>query len=315
MPQFPMMQVDAFTSQLLAGNPCAIVFDADSLSEAQMQAIALEMNLSETSFVLQSDKADFRVRYFTPANEIPLAGHPTVATTHALIEEGMIELSGGSTTITLEMKAGIIPVEIVQDGGVTRITMTQNKPQFMRTYAPEDVMPAMGLTVDDVLKGYPIQTVSTGTKHLMIPLNSLDALKRMTLNHRLYRDLRETGDFFGGPHLFCVEGVTEEGRTFARHPGLPPDTHEDPFTGSSTGSMSCYLWKYGLIDTPTFIAEQGHWMNRPGKAWVEILGERDNITGVKVGGEAGDDSGGGIALVSIRNWSKVRYEVAIVTLS
>ncbi len=286
MPQFPMMQVDAFTNQPLAGNPCAIVYDADSLSEDQMQAIALEMNLSETSFVLQSDRADFRVRYFTPANEIPLAGHPTVATTHALIEKGMIALEGESTTITLEMNAGIIPVEIVHDDGTIRITMTQNPPQFFRTYAPEAVMPAMGLTEDDVLEGYPIQTVSTGTKHLMIPLKSLGALKRMTLNHRLYRELRETGDFFGGPHLFCVEGITGEGSTFARHPGLPPDTHEDPFTGSSTGSMSSYLWKYGLIDMPRFIAEQGHWMNRPGKAWVEIVGERDNITGVKVGGEA-----------------------------
>lgn len=286
MSDYPMMQVDAFASQPLSGNPCAIVFDADDLTENQMQQIALEMNLSETSYVLQSDVADFRVRYFTPAREIPLAGHPTIATTHALIERGMINFQGNAHTFKLEMKAGIIPVDIAQQDDGTWITMTQNAPQFFATYDPRQVMPAMGLTVDDWLDGYPIQTVSTGTRHLMIPLKSLEALKRATLNHRLYRELRDNGDFFGGPHLFCLQGVTDAGRTFARHPGLPPDTHEDPFTGSSTGSMASYLWKYGLLDTPEFIAEQGHWMNRPGSAQVQIIGTRDNITGVRVGGQA-----------------------------
>lgn len=286
MPQYPMMQVDAFTTQRLAGNPCAIVFEADNLTDDLMQAIALENNLSETSFVMQSNQADFKVRYFTPASEIPMAGHPTIATTHALIERGHIKLGNEPQTITLEMKAGIIPVEISKHDDLIRITMTQNPPQFFATYEPEAVMPAMGLSVDDVLEGYPIQTVSTGTKHLMIPLKSQDALRRATLNHSLYRALREQGDFFGGPHLFCLQGATDKGLTFARHPGLPPDTHEDPFTGSSTGSMASYLWRYGLLEKPTFIAEQGHWMNRPGAAYVEVLGSRENITGVRVGGEA-----------------------------
>ena len=286
MPDYPMMQVDAFASEPLSGNPCAIIFDADSLTESQMQQIALEMNLSETSYVLKSDVADFRVRYFTPSREIPLAGHPTIATTHALIERGMIDVQGNSHTFTLEMKAGIIPVEITIQDNETWITMTQNPPQFFDTYDPEQVMPAMGLDVEDWLAGYPIQTASTGTKHLMIPLKSLDALKRTTINHRLYQALRDNGDFFGGPHLFCLQGITDAGTTFARHPNIPPDTHEDPFTGSATGSMASYLWKYGLLDTPKFIAEQGHWMKRPGVAQVEVLGSRDNITGVRVGGQA-----------------------------
>lgn len=283
---FPFMQVDAFTTQPLAGNPCAIIFDADRLTDEQMQAIALENNLSETSFVMASDIADFKVRYFTPASEIPLAGHPTIATTHALLERNMITFEGTSHRITLEMKAGIIPVDIERDGTQTLITMTQNAPQFFATYEPDVVMPIFGLSAEDVLEGYPIQTVSTGTRHLMIPLKSLDALKRATMNHTLYKALRDAGDFFGGPHLFCMEGITPQGTTFARHPGLPPDTHEDPFTGSSTGSMASYLWRYGLLQAPIFIAEQGHWMNRPGSAHVEIIGTRDDITGVRVGGTA-----------------------------
>ncbi|MDQ7033331.1 MAG: PhzF family phenazine biosynthesis isomerase [Anaerolineae bacterium] len=138
----------------------------------------------------------------------------------------------------------------------------------------------------DALEGYPIQTVSTGTPHLMIPVKTLATLKHAVLNHTDYRTLRDNSDFFGGPHLFCIAGVTEAGDTFARHLGLPPDTHEDPFTGSSTGSMASYLWHYRLLEKPHFIAEQGHWMNRPGSAQVEIIGERDQIEAVRVGGEA-----------------------------
>ena len=286
MPQYPFMQVDAFTNQALAGNPCAIVFNADDLSTEQMQAIALENNLSETAFVLQSDKADFRVRYFTPADEIPFAGHPTVATSHALLETGKIAFTGAAHTIQLEMNVGNIPVEITRQNNTTLFTMTQNPPKFLNTYSPEAVMPVVGLAPDDVLEGYPIQTVSTGTQHLMIPIKSHAALKRAVLQHGAYKALRDRGDFFGGPHLFGIGGVTEKGDTFARHLGLPPDTHEDPFTGSSTGSMASYLWHYGLLQKNKFIAEQGHWMNRPGSAQVEIIGERDNITAVKVGGEA-----------------------------
>ena len=92
MPIFPFMQVDAFTNQRLAGNPCAVLFDADSLTDEAMLAIAREMNLAETAFVMRSDKADFRARYFTPALEIPLAGHPTIATVHALVESGRLPL-------------------------------------------------------------------------------------------------------------------------------------------------------------------------------------------------------------------------------
>src|SRR5690242_3795664 len=112
MPTYSFMQVDAFTTQPLAGNPCAIVFDADDLSDAQMLAIAREMNLSETSFVLRSQVADVRARYFTPAEEIPMAGHPTVATFHALLETGRLAAQAETTTFSLELKAGVLRVEV-----------------------------------------------------------------------------------------------------------------------------------------------------------------------------------------------------------
>lgn len=285
MSTYPFMQVDAFTERPLAGNPCAIVFNADDLTAVQMLAIAREMNLSETAFVLRSAVADVGARYFTPAEEIPLAGHPTIATMHALVERGDIVLGAGVTAVTLELPAGVIPVEIVADGRLRRITMSQKKPQFLAVYDPADVLPAFGLSANDLLPGAPIQTVSTGTPQLMIPLRSHEALRRCRLDMAAYTELRAQADFFS-PHLFCLEGATPTGRTFARHFGVPPDTMEDPFTGSATGGMAAYLWHYGLLDSSAFVAEQGHWMGRPGQAWVEVVGSREEIETVKVGGTA-----------------------------
>jgi trans-2,3-dihydro-3-hydroxyanthranilate isomerase len=286
MPTYPFMQVDAFTDHPLGGNPCAVLFEADDLDHATMLAIAREMNLSETAFVRRSEVADFGVRYFTPAEEIPLAGHPTIATTFALVDSGRLALTGDLTSITLELQVGPIAVDIyANQGRVQRIVMTQKKPVFLKTYAPTEILPIFSLAAADALPGVPIQTVSTGTPQLMVPLRDHNALRRARPDVAAYAELRARADFFC-PHLFCLGGVTEIGQTFARDFGLPPDTMEDPFTGSATGGMAAYLWRYGLIDQPTFIAEQGHWLGRPGQATVEVIGSRDDIETVRVGGAA-----------------------------
>jgi len=286
MPTFPFMQVDAFTDRPLGGNPCAIVFDADALDDATMLAIAREMNLSETAFVVRSSVADVGARYFTPAEEIPLAGHPTIATIFALIETGRLALTGDQTTMMLELRVGPIRVDIqASQGVVQQIVMTQKKPQFLATYTADDVLTAFGLTPEDLLPNVPIQTVSTGTPQLMIALRDHAALERIQLNIPAYARLRATADFFS-PHLFCLGGATPVGQTFARHFGLPPDALEDPFTGSATGGMAAYLWHYGLLPSPRFVAEQGHWMQRPGQANVELVGPPAAIESVKVGGVA-----------------------------
>jgi len=279
------MQVDAFTDHPLGGNPCAILFDTENLDADTMLAIAREVNLSETSFVRHSDIADFGVRYFTPAEEIPLAGHPTIATAFALVDSGRLQLTGDLTTITLELQVGPIPVEIhASEGVVQRIVMSQKKPQFLATYSPEEILPIFGLSPVDAMP-YPLQTVSTGTPQLMVLLRNLEALQRIELNIPAYQDLRARADFFSA-HVFCLQGITDQGQTFARHFVTPPDLLEDPFTGSATGGMGAYLWHYNLIEDPEFIAEQGHWMHRPGLATVEVVGPRDDIKTVKVGGNA-----------------------------
>lgn len=277
-------QIDAFTEKPYGGNPCAVVFDADFLTEEQMQTIALEMNLSETAFLMKSEKADFRARYFTPSEEIPLAGHPTISCGYALWKAGLV----GKGTFTLQLEAGIVSVHV--DDTLPEqplISMTQLKPKFMATHDPARVLPVFGLTPLDLADGLPIQTVSTGTPQLMIPLKSHESLRAAAMDFDAYPVLKEESDFFS-PHLFVLKGISEDATTFARHFGLPPDTVEDPFTGSATGGMASYLWKHGLIDKPEFIAEQGHWMNRPGRAKVRINGSPEDIESVTISGYAID---------------------------
>ena len=269
MRAYELLQVDAFTSEPLAGNPCAVILDADDFDEAVMLAVAREMNLSETAFVRPSTVADFGVRFFTPAEEIPLAGHPTIATARALADTGRIE--PGQPCLTLELRVGPIQVDLDWRGpDLHRATMSQKRPAFLRTHAPERVLPVFGLDKRDLLPGAPIQTVSTGTPQLMVPLNDLASLRAAGIDHVAYAQLRESGDFFS-PHLFCLEGFTKDGDTAARHFGTPPDLVEDPFTGSATGGMAAYLWHHGLIA-------------RPGRATVEVVGPPDDITTVRVGG-------------------------------
>ncbi len=278
------MWVDAFTVERFGGNPCAVFFDADDLTSAQSLAIAKEMGLSESAFTFKSHKADFGARYFTPAEEIPLAGHPTLATIYSLWKSGRLKLRADRMEVTLELKAGVISVEIhSSDQIIQKIIMRQLKPKFLKIHDAATIAKLFGLSANDLLPQVPVQTVSTGTPQLMIALRDKEALRKVALDIPQYKAYKAESDFFS-PHLFCLGGFSETGTTSARHLGIPPDTLEDPFTGSATGGMGAYLWHYGLIKSPKFVAEQGHWMGRPGKAEVAVIGPRENIEAVKVGG-------------------------------
>ena len=282
MASFPFFQVDAFASEPLYGNPCAVVLEADTLTSDQMQAIAREQNLSETAFILHSDRAEVRARYFTPAEEIPLAGHPTIACIHTLVEANRIVLTGERTRISLELKAGIVPVDVFSTEGQAReIVMTQLKPKFLSTVPHDKAASVFGLSTEDLVPRKPMQIVSTGTPQLMVPVRELDCLRKIQVDVDALTMLRREFSFFS-VHLFAQI----DSGTFARHFASPPDVFEDPFTGSATGGMGAYLWHYGLIDVPDFLAIQGTWMQRAGQARVRVLGPRNNISAVQVGGEA-----------------------------
>ncbi|MBC8082886.1 MAG: PhzF family phenazine biosynthesis protein [Hymenobacter sp.] len=287
MPVLPFLLVDAFTETALGGNPCAVVLEADALTDEQMQRLAREFNQSETAFVRHSPATGLGVRYFTPAEEIPLAGHPTIATITALLHTGRLQLTGPRTTLPLTLQGGPIRIDVdapVVPGGLPRIFMTQRQPVFGHRHDPALVAPLFGLTPADVLPGAPIQTVSTGTPQLMLLLRDQAALRRATPPApAAYARYRATSDFFS-PHLFCLGGATAAGHTFARHFGTPPDLAEDPVTGSATGGMAAYLWHYGYLPEPDFVAEQGHWLGRPGMVAVRVTGPREAIAAVRIGG-------------------------------
>jgi trans-2,3-dihydro-3-hydroxyanthranilate isomerase len=287
MPSYPFLLVDAFTDTALGGNPCAVVLDADDLSPETMQRLAREFNQSETAFVRRSSVAEFGVRYFTPAEEIPLAGHPTIATVTALVHTGRLALAASRTALQLELLHGPIDIAVVAPvaGEPAQVLMTQRKPVFGATHDPAVVLPLFGLTPADLAAGSLVQTVSTGTPQLMLLLRDQDALRRAHIpDAAAFARYRAGSDFFS-PHLFCLGGATAAGHTFARHFGTPPDVTEDPVTGSATGGMAAYLWHHGYMQTPEFVAEQGHWMGRAGTVHVSIAGPPENIESVTIGGQ------------------------------
>jgi trans-2,3-dihydro-3-hydroxyanthranilate isomerase len=270
---YPFLLVDAFTTEPLGGNPCAVVLDADELPDEQLQRLAREFNQSETVFVRRpSQGGDVAVRYFTPAEEIPLAGHPTIATAVALVHAGRVSLADGARTLHFELRDGPIEVGIepATAAAPLLVTMTQRPPQFGAVHDPAVVLPLFGLTPDDLLPGAPVQTVSTGTPQLMVLLRDADALRRAQAPEpAAYSRYRAGSDFFS-PHLFCLGGATAAGSTFARHFGTPPDLMEDPVTGSATGAMAAYLHQHGYLTDAAYVAEQGHWLGRPGTVQVRL---------------------------------------------
>ncbi|GBD23294.1 putative isomerase YddE [bacterium HR29] len=286
MPAYQVKIVDAFTRTPFTGNPCGVITRADGLNDAQMQAIARELNLSETAFVFPSLRADFRVRFFTPTKEIPLAGHPTIATMHALAEEGRIDLTPGRARVVQELSIGILPVDIERrDDGAVRVVMTQNPPEFGRRLDRTVYAQALGISPDDILPDVPVQVVSTGTPQAMVPVRSLDVLRRLRPDWQHLSDLEQVGHYFS-THVFTLEALEPGHRAHARHFAASAGVPEDPVTGSAIGAMAAYLWKYGLVREPRYVVEQGHLIGRPGLVEVEVEARGSEPTLVRIAGTA-----------------------------
>jgi trans-2,3-dihydro-3-hydroxyanthranilate isomerase len=275
-----MIWVDAFTAVPLEGNACAVVLDARGLDDERMQAIARETNQTETSFVFPGDAdADFNVRYWTPSGEIPMAGHPTVATSHALCESGAI--TAAQDVVRLKMPAAVVPVTISR-GSPPRYAMSQIAPTFLATFSRAAAARALNLSEDDLRAGTTPQTVSTGTPQLMVALASREALDRC---------VPDAAALFGEPrdwfsvHVFApgAGDVALVSRHFAAFRGIV----EDPFTGSATGGMAGYCARYGLVRERHYRVAQGAHVHRPGLAEVTVGGEPPDAIGrITVAGPA-----------------------------
>jgi len=278
--------VDAFSTRAFGGNACVVVHGADDISVQDRLALVKETSLSECAFLVASDKADFGARYYLADKEILMAGHPTVATVVSLVDRGLVDLKDGKARFTLEVGAGILPIDVAIGPDGPTVTMTQMTPEFGETYGPGDIARVFSLNREDIV-GTP-QIVSTGTPFCVTVLRDKDALRRAVLNPELWNALNPPSTPREGliePFLVTLGGETPAGDTFSRLLLPPPMPPEDPFTGAATGCMAAYLWHHGLIDKPEFAAEQGHWLGRPGLAEVKVAGPRDAPTGVQVGGQ------------------------------
>lgn len=274
MPEFGAFYiVDVFSSTKYQGNPLAVVFG--HRDPQTMQAIAREMNYSETTFVGPPlENGAFPVRIYTPGQELPFAGHPTLGTAYVLRQM----LGAAQEPLVLQEGVGpiLVHVETTQDG--ERYWMTQNTPVFGRTYDPGEIARQLSLPVEAIDAQYPIQEVSTGLPALIVPLKSLEYAKRAR-NQTEAHEMRSPSVL-----VFCRETVQPSHdlhiRVFVNEVGIP----EDPATGSANGCLAAYLAHYDVLGTPVeVVVEQGVEMGRPSTLYLRAHRGPAGIS-IRVGG-------------------------------
>ncbi|HKX24026.1 MAG TPA: PhzF family phenazine biosynthesis protein [Candidatus Saccharimonadales bacterium] len=270
--------VKSFTQDKSAGNPAGVVLQAEQLTDEQMQHIAKELGFAESIFVLPSDKADFRLRFFAPNHEVDLCGHGTIATFHTLLEHGLIDLGGADQKeLTQETRAGLLGVTCHKDG---RIVMAQTEPVFGEVeHDKTRIAKLLSIAEDDIADDLPIQVVSTGTPKLLIPLRSLEAVRAIKpdLEGVKYYCRSTTARGF---YPFTTESPIPNADFFARQFNPLADENEDPVTGVAAGALGCYAKKYNLYDKQNFVVTQGYDLGKGGNMFVDVT------NGVKVGGYA-----------------------------
>lgn len=293
MPKYTFYQLDVFTNRAFCGNPLAVFPEAEGLSDAEMQLIAQEMNLSETVFVFPSANALRRLRIFTPKQELPLAGHPVVGTWNLLAALAVTpQAENGVVEIRQELNLGVLPVEIeFCDGKPLQVVMTQGKFEALEIISNEieieRLASALGLEIADLSfsRVLPIQTVSTGIKSLDVPVCSLDALKRIRINSQLLSEVYLKHGAIGC-YVFSFETIEKTSKIHARFFAPDDGIAEDAATGSAAGALAGYLTHHGAIDANEFTIEQGDFMRRPSRIYAEVTGKKGNVERVKIGGKS-----------------------------
>jgi trans-2,3-dihydro-3-hydroxyanthranilate isomerase len=286
-----MAQWDVFSSRALEGNSLAVFFDGRGLSDAEMQALAKEMNLSETTFILPGDAAvererGVRVRIFTVQEELPFAGHPTLGTAFAL--RGQI----GAREVKLNLNVGTVPVRFEDGSGQPPFgEMTQVDPVFGMSHSREAVAQATGLRLEDFDDSLPIQTVSTGLAYTVTPLKSLAVMRSLRI------DANRAAEYLGKTEAKFFYFVTRETVDSAArlHARMLFYNGEDPATGSAAGCAAAWMVEHGVAKPDErVLIEQGLEMNRPSRIFVRASYEHNldqtrghnRVVNVRVGGNA-----------------------------
>ena len=268
--EVPFYIANAFTNKPFKGNPAGVVLEADLLNEEQMQKIASELKCSETAFLMKSEKADYKLRYFTPIKEVDLCGHATIATFYTMFKEGRLK----EKEIKVETKAGIIGIEIED-----KIYMEQPKPVFKEMEINKEEI-AESLSIEEnKIEDLPIEAVSTGLFSLNIPIKDLETMQKMKPKFNKIKEIclkLGVGSFFAFTFETIDKSCFIHARCFAPLYGV----NEDPVTGTANAALAAYLKKNNLLMKNEYKAEQGYELGREGIIWVKI---NDKI---KIGGEA-----------------------------
>jgi trans-2,3-dihydro-3-hydroxyanthranilate isomerase len=291
--KFPYVQLDVFTNKALEGNQLAVFTDARGLSPQDMQRLARETNLSETTFIFPRDAATERehgvqVRIFTVDEELEFAGHPTLGTAYYLYTQSRQEL------IELDLRIGKIPVQFSTDNhGHFRGEMRQRDPEFGGTHSIEEVSAATGIPAEAFETELPIQTVSTGMPFIITPLKSLDAMRKLNFNWMKAAEYlgKSDGKFF---YLVTRETVSPEAMLHAR---MFFYNGEDPATGSAAGCCTAWAVQHGVLGSEEQgMIEQGLAIRRPSKIFIRATKVGTGVTNVRVAGGVVQVSSGEFSL-------------------
>jgi trans-2,3-dihydro-3-hydroxyanthranilate isomerase len=282
-------KVDAFTTVPLAGNPAGVVADAAHLSPAQMQLIAREMAVPETAFILPPSEpgADLRIRWFTPTTEVDLCGHATVASFHAMAEEGMHGMSDlGTYAFRLETRSGILPVTVEKRRDGITVFFGLPVPEFARASQFKlDLARLLDLPADEFESRMPIVM----ERYLYVPLRRLHALFTLKPNMQgLAQFLVNRG--LHGLCAFTTETVEQDSAVHSRFFAPNEGIDEDPVPGSANGPLGVYLFERGEIEplgnTATLVGEQGDAIGRPGRVTIQLALAGKRVASVQIGGRA-----------------------------
>jgi trans-2,3-dihydro-3-hydroxyanthranilate isomerase len=281
---YQYLVVDVFTEVPFFGNPLAVFPNAHGLSGDEMQAIARELNLSETSFVFPplDPRHAARLRIFTPGREVDFAGHPTIGTAFALVSLGRVEPAGDD--FVLEENIGAVPIRVERRADPFLAWLRTPEISFGPTFERAPAAEAVGLLERDLLPDFPVQEVSAGNPFIYIPLRDPGAVDRAEMQVAAFKTLVRSGATTGVFIFAPVEGGVYS-RMFAPMAGVP----EDPATGSASGPLGAYLVEYGLLerrDGLRFRNEQGTKMRRQSYIYGLLHVVDDMLESVEIGGNA-----------------------------
>jgi trans-2,3-dihydro-3-hydroxyanthranilate isomerase len=297
MKNFRLKHVDAFTKHPFAGNPAGVVVDAKGLTETEMQMLAREKNLPETAFILPptAKGADVQIRWFSPTDEVDLCGHATIASFHALAEEGMEGMSTqGQHYFRLQTKRGILSIRVEKNFQGITVEFELPLPLFRRKdKVPKAIMQALGLSAGDLHTKLPV----VRERDLYIPLKNLSRLQVLKPDFGSLKEASKKEKLLG-VCLFTLQTVEKTSAVHSRFFAPAVGVNEDPVTGSANGPLGVYLAEFvvpkGLKvasrDLPDgrieFIGEQGFILNRPGHVKIRVQADGAEVKGVSIAGEA-----------------------------